>query len=83
MSDEYKPLEHEDGLLVAWRHIQDIVETVGPDVFKNASGNVAAGVRGRRGMRKLIRLVRDLVKTTVERDKTLREQRRDSKKVEM
>jgi len=82
MTDEYQILEEEDKLLGTWRQLQDAVETIGPDVYKNAAGNVNAGVRSRRGMRKLFSLIREIIRTGIERDKDVRSLRRMNKKVE-
>lgn len=78
----YKILEEENKALGTWRHIQTLVESTSLDIYKNAGGNVAAGVRSRRSLRKLGRLVRDLINMTVESDKKTRTTRRQNRKDE-
>lgn len=57
-------------ILDQWNEIKVLVESLDLDVVKNANGNSSAGVRARRGLRLLKTKSADLVKTTIEGDKT-------------
>lgn len=53
-----------------WDEIKAIVTDLELDIHKNAKGNAAAGVRARKGLRSLRGTVTELVKLTVDRDKS-------------
>lgn len=53
-----------------WNEIKVLVESLDLDVLKNANGNASAGVRARRGLRLLKSKAAELVKTTIEVEKT-------------
>ncbi len=53
-----------------WNEIKVLVESLELDVHKNASGNASAGVRARRGLRALKSAAAELVKTTIEEEKS-------------
>lgn len=53
-----------------WNEIKVLVESLDLDVAKNAAGNASAGVRARRGLRLLKNKTAELVKATIEEDKT-------------
>lgn len=53
-----------------WQEIKTLVESIDLDVHKNAAGNVSAGVRARKGLRLLKNQAAELVKMTVENDKS-------------
>jgi len=57
-------------ILDQWNEIKVLVETLDLDVVKNASGNKSAGVRARRGLRLLKTKSSELVRETIESDKT-------------
>ena len=57
-------------ILDQWNEIKVLVESLDLDVVKNANGNSSAGVRARRGLRLLKTKSADLVKSTIESDKT-------------
>lgn len=57
-------------VLEKWTELKSLVETLEFDVVKNAKGTAAAGVRARKGLRELRQRAADLVKTTIELDKT-------------
>ena len=57
-------------ILDQWNEIKVLIESLDLDVVKNASGNSSAGVRARRGLRLLKSKSADLVKSTIEEDKT-------------
>lgn len=62
MSDSAKILEN-------WEALKALVEELELDVHKNAHGNKSAGVRARKGLRKLKSSAGDLVKLTLEAQK--------------
>ena len=55
-----------------WSEIKVLVESLELDIHKNANGNASAGVRARRGLRTLKNSAAELVKLTLEEDKTRR-----------
>jgi hypothetical protein len=57
-------------ILEKWNEIKVLVESLELDVHKNAKGNSSAGVRARKGLRALKKEATDLVKMTIEEDKT-------------
>jgi len=58
-----------------WQELKVLIESIDLDVHKNASGNVSAGVRARKGLRLLKSQAADLVKLTVEADKKRKQQK--------
>lgn len=57
-----------------WRELKTLVEAIEVDIMKNAEkGVAAAGVRARKGLRQLQTCAKDLVKITIETDKTSKE----------
>jgi len=62
MSESAKILEN-------WEALKTLVEELELDVHKNAHGNKSAGVRARKGLRKLKSSAGDLVKLTLEAQK--------------
>ena len=57
-------------ILEKWNEIKVLVDSLDLDVHKNASGNSSAGVRARKGLRLLKKNAADLVKATIEEEKT-------------
>ena len=57
-------------VLEKWKELKVIVESIDLDVHKNAGGNASAGVRARKGLRALKSAAADLVKLTIETEKT-------------
>ena len=57
-------------ILEKWNEIKVLVESLELDVHKNAKGNSSAGVRARKGLRTLKKEATDLVKMTIEEDKS-------------
>ncbi len=55
-----------------WTEIKVLIESLELDIHKNANGNASAGVRARRGLRTLKNSAAELVKLTLEEDKTRR-----------
>lgn len=66
-------MDSENPVLVKWSEVKTLVEGVELDVVKNARGVAAAGVRARKGLRALKSKVSELVKLTVELEKTKKE----------
>lgn len=59
-----------DQVTAKWDELKAVVTELELDVHKNASGNNAAGVRVRKGLRSLKVKAAELVKLTVELDKS-------------
>lgn len=59
-------------IISKWNELKSVMETLELDVVKNAKGVAAAGVRARKGLRTLKTIASQLVKTTVELDKSKR-----------
>ena len=54
-----------NNVLNKWTELKTLVATLETDVEKNATGNAAAGVRARKGLRELKQTTADLVKLTL------------------
>ena len=57
-------------MLEEWTELKVLVESLELDVHKNASGNKSAGVRARKGLRLIKQRAADLVKTSLETNKS-------------
>ena len=58
-------------LLTQWEEFKVLVESIENDLLKNAvKGNKSAGVRARKGLRLVKKQATDLVKATLENDKS-------------
>ena len=57
-------------MLNEWAELKVLVESLELDVHKNARGNKSAGVRARKGLRLLKQRAADLVKTSLETNKS-------------
>ena len=57
-------------MLNEWAELKVLVESLELDVHKNASGNKSAGVRARKGLRLLKQRAADLVKSSLETNKS-------------
>ena len=57
-------------VLEKWQEIKTLLESIDLAVHKNASGNASAGVRARKGLRLLKTQAADLVRLTVDLDKS-------------
>tara|TARA_R100000152_G_C6744485_1_gene168176 strand:- start:79 stop:273 length:195 start_codon:yes stop_codon:yes gene_type:complete len=57
-----------DEVLTKWEELKTLVATLETDVTKNATGNAAAGVRARKGLRTLKQTTADLVKLTLNKN---------------
>lgn len=56
-----------------WNELKALVEALEADVAKNVKGVAAAGVRARKGLRQLQSTAKELVKLTLETDKSGKE----------
>ena len=63
-------METDNAVLTKWNEIKAVCEHLELDVNKNAKGVAAAGVRARKGLRTLKSKASELVKLTVELDKS-------------
>ena len=63
----------DSNVLAKWNELKALVEALDVDVNKNARGNAAAGVRARKAMRNLQSQAKELVKLTLETDKSKKE----------
>ncbi len=52
-----------------YEEIKVMVESLQTDLIKNSQGNKSAGVRARKGLRELKKLVSNLVKSSLSSDK--------------
>jgi hypothetical protein len=66
-------MESESKVLALWNDVKQLVEGLELDVNKNSRGNLAAGVRARKGLRDIKVKATALVKLTVELDKSKKE----------
>jgi len=57
-------------VLNKWNELKSLVEALEHDVVKNANGTAAAGVRARKGLRLLQAKSKELVKLTIDLDKS-------------
>ena len=58
-----------DKLVEQYEELKVLVESIQVDLVKNASGNKSAGVRTRKALRGLKKIVAELVKTSLTADK--------------
>jgi hypothetical protein len=59
-----------DTVLAKWTELKTLVNDLEVDVAKNVRGVAAAGVRARKGLRQLTTASKELVKLTLELDKS-------------
>jgi hypothetical protein len=64
----------ENDVLLKWNELKSLVETLEVDVAKNARGVSAAGVRARKGLRALQTKSKELVKLTIELEKSSKQE---------
>ena len=53
-----------------WNELKVLVESMELDVHKNSNGNASAGIRARKGLRALKTAAAELVKLTIEEEKS-------------
>lgn len=63
-------MDAENTVVLKWNEIKSLVESLELDVVKNARGTAAAGVRARKGLRTLKAKASELVKLTIELEKS-------------
>jgi hypothetical protein len=56
-------------IVTQYEELKVMVESLQTDLLKNSQGNKSAGVRARKGLRELKKLVSDLVKVSLSSDK--------------
>ena len=61
-------------IVEAWDAIKQAVAEIDVDLLKNAKGNASAGVRARKGLRSLRNNLSELVKATIEEEKSSKEE---------
>jgi hypothetical protein len=71
----------ENFILNRWEEIKTIVTDLDLDVAKNVSGNAAAGLRTRKGLRALSKACTSLVKEVLAKDKAAKAERPKHEKV--
>ena len=59
-----------ENLLDQFEELKVLVESLQKDVVKNSQGNKSAGVRARKGLRHIKKIASEIVKTSLESDKT-------------
>lgn len=57
-------------LIDQYEELKVLIETLQTDVVKNSQGNKSAGVRARKGLRQIKKMASDIVKVSLETDKT-------------
>ena len=57
-------------LIDQYEELKVLVESLQQDVVKNSQGNKSAGVRARKGLRALKKIAADIVKSSLESDKS-------------
>lgn len=62
-------MSESDAVVAKWEEVKAAVAELDLDLQKNAKGNAAAGVRTRKGLRSLRKVVTEIVKLTVAQDK--------------
>lgn len=63
-------MDSENVVVTKWNELKALVESLELDVVKNARGTAAAGVRARKGLRTLKAKASELVKLTIDLDKS-------------
>ena len=59
-----------ENLLEQFEELKVLVETLQKDVVKNSQGNKSAGVRARKGLRQGKKMATDIVRLSLETDKS-------------
>ena len=57
-------------LMSSWNELKVLIESLEVDVVKNATGNKSAGVRARKGLRLIKKSAADIVKLSLDGDKS-------------
>ena len=60
----------DENLIEQFEELKVLVETLQRDVIKNSQGNKSAGVRARKGLRQVKKIASDIVKSSLEKDKS-------------
>ena len=59
-----------ESLIEHFEELKVLVETLQKDVVKNSQGNKSAGVRARKGLRQIKKMATDIVRLSLETDKS-------------
>ena len=59
-----------ENLIEHFEELKVLVETLQKDVVKNSQGNKSAGVRARKGLRQIKKMATDIVRLSLETDKS-------------
>ena len=59
-----------ENLIEHFEELKVLVETLQKDVVKNSQGNKSAGVRARKGLRQVKKMATDIVRLSLETDKS-------------
>ena len=59
-----------ENLIDQYTELKVLIETLEKDVVKNSQGNKSAGVRARKALRQVKKMASDIVKTSLETDKS-------------
>ena len=59
-----------ESLIEHFEELKVLVETLQRDVVKNSQGNKSAGVRARKGLRQVKKMATDIVRLSLETDKS-------------
>ncbi len=59
-----------ESLIEHFEELKVLVETLQKDVVKNSQGNKSAGVRARKGLRQVKKMATDIVRLSLETDKS-------------
>ena len=57
-------------LINQYEELKVLIETLQTDVVKNSQGNKSAGVRARKGLREIKKMASQIVKVSLETDKS-------------
>lgn len=59
-----------ENLLEQFEELKVLIESIQTDVVKNSQGNKSAGVRARKGLRAVKKVATEIVKSSLDSDKT-------------
>jgi hypothetical protein len=62
-----------------WEEVKVLIKAIELDLYKNANGNLSAGIRARHGLRLIKSLIHEIQMNSLEKDKILTELRKKSK----
>ena len=68
--------DNDNVILTKWQDLKQLIESLEFDITKNARGVAAAGVRVRKGLRSAKTAIGELVKLTIDTEKSLKEDKK-------